>query len=465
MANILIVDDDNSICDMICQFVAKMGHESVYALTGEEGIRLATAETFDIIFLDVGLPDCNGLSLLSNFRKTPSLPEVIIITGYGDPDGAELAIKNKAWDYIEKPFSVGSLTLSINRALQYRGKKDTGNPPVVLKRDGLIGNSPEMQGCLNRLAHAANSPVNVLITGETGTGKELFARIIHENSGRVAGNFVVVDCAGLPGTLVESMLFGHEKGAFTGADKSREGLVKQADGGTLFLDEVGELPLSVQGIFLRVLQERRFRPIGGRQEIQSNFRLLAATNRNLDQMVETGAFRKDLLFRIKSVVLELPPLRVRKKDICSIAAHYLTKFCRNYNTVIKGMSPEFIEALTAYQWPGNVRELVNTMENVLSQTGDEPVLFPVHLPTRIRIELARRSVNRQPTGSGLTGTKVAAPGIFPELRSLLETTEEHYLKDLIAYTKGDIKKACRISGLSKSRLYVRLKKYALSRRF
>ncbi len=465
MAKILIVDDDNPICDMVCKLVSKMGHEPVYALTGEEGIRLATAEKFDIIFLDVGLPDCNGLSLLSKFRKTPSLPEVIIVTGYGDPDGAEIAIKNKAWDYIEKPFSVGSLTLSINRALQYREKKDTGKAPVVLKRDGLIGNSPEMQHCLNRLAHAANSPTNVLISGETGTGKELCARIIHENSRRAAGNFVVVDCAGLPGTLVESILFGHEKGAFTGADKSREGLAKQADGGTLFLDEVGELPLSLQGVFLRVLQERCFRPIGGKQEVQSNFRLLAATNRNLDEMVEAGTFRKDLLFRLKSIVLELPPLRARKKDICSIAAYYLTKLCRNYNTVIKGMSPEFIEALTAYQWPGNVRELVNTMENLLSQTGDEPVLFPVHLPTRIRIDLARGAVNRKSTDSGLTRAEAVAPGIFPGLRSLLEITEKQYLKDLIAYTKGDIQEACRISGLSKSRLYVRLKKYALSRRF
>lgn len=253
---------------------------------------------------------------------------MIIITGLGDPDGAEMAVRNGAWDYIQNPFSLNSLILPLKRVFQYRDElAKRQKPAVALKLDGIIGSSSQIKSCFDYLAQAANSEANVLITGETGTGKELFARAVHANGPRADRNFVVVDCAVLPETLVESSLFGHVRGAFTGADRASEGLIKQADKGTLFLNEVGELPISIQRAFLRVLQECTFRPVGGKSEVSSEFRLIAATNRDLDARVKDGKFRMDLLYRFRSLQLELPPLRQRQEDIRDMVLFYAAKIC------------------------------------------------------------------------------------------------------------------------------------------
>jgi two-component system NtrC family response regulator len=279
-----------------------------------------------VIFLDVRLPDGNGLENLTTFREQPSTPEVIIMTGVGDPDGAELAVKGGAWDYIQKPFSKQEIVLLLHRALDYR-EKSAQKIPVILKREHIIGSSSRLQAHLDLLAQAANTDTNVLISGESGTGKELFARAIHQNSVRAGKKFVVVDCTALPENLVESVLFGHKKGAFTGADRTENGLFKYADGGTLFLDEVGELPLSIQKKFLRVLQEHRFRLVGSQQEISSDFRVVAATNRDLEQMVETGDFRQDLLYRLRAFTIELSPLRERFSDTRELTIHHISRIC------------------------------------------------------------------------------------------------------------------------------------------
>ncbi len=316
------------------------------------------------------------------------------------------------------------------------------------------------------MAQAANSEANVLIIGETGTGKELFANAIHLNSPREERNFVVVDCASLPETLVESTLFGHEKGAFTGAVKSHDGLVKQADGGTLFLDEVGELPLAVQKSFLRVLEGRRYRPVGGKSEKESDFRLVAATNRNLDRMVKDGRFRQDLLYRLRSVTIDLPALQNRTDDIKDLAIYFMSKFCERYGVGTKGFSPEFIETLMTYSWPGNVREVANTMENLLTTTEDDPILFPKHLPTPIRVEVTRASVGRKEDEDDIQNETVSIQPIGP-LKDFRETAitqaERSYLKSLMAYTDWDIKESCSVSGLSRPRLYALLKKYQILR--
>ena len=268
---------------------------------------------------------------------------------------------------------------------------------MVLKRESIIGESPQLRGCLELVAQAASTDANALIQGETGTGKELFARAIHENSRRARKSFVVVDCASLPETLVEGMLFGHKKGAYTGADSSSEGLIKQADGGTLFLDEIGELSLSTQRSFLRVLQERCFRPLGGEELVRSEFRVIAATNRTLEAQVKQGAFRSDLFFRLKTIAIELPPLRDRASDIKDILFFHLNRLRDRYGLGVKGLSPEFLEAILAYSWPGNVRELINAVEYALSSSGEEPSLYPQHLPTDIRITLAQESLLTAPT--------------------------------------------------------------------
>jgi two-component system NtrC family response regulator len=460
MGNILIIDDDQLICETLADAVKGLGHDVSFALTLETGIKKAWEQEYDVVFLDVRMPDGNGLLALPRLRETPSFPEIIIITGYDDLNGPELAIKNGAWDYIQKPSSKKEMLLPLIRALQYRQEKKSKKGLIALNMNGIVGSCPQMKTCYDLLAQAAQSDVNVLLTGETGTGKELFARAIHQNSSRSSHNFVVVDCTVLPETLVESMLFGHEKGAFTGAAKHQDGLIKQAHKGTLFLDEVGELPRTVQKSFLRVLHERRFRPLGSKREIASDFRLVAATHRNLEQMVSQGQFREDLLFRLRSLTIDLPPLRERRGDIKELVMHFMAKFWGEQGVGTKGLSPEILEILTVYDWPGNVRELVNTLERAWAAAYHEPVLIPQHLPPHIRIQVAQSAVKKP-----LSVKEPFTPYVFgekiPSLRDFQEEMKASYLKNLMTAVGKDLHQACRVSGMSRSSLYAHLKKYKL----
>jgi two-component system NtrC family response regulator len=367
---------------------------------------------------------------------------------------------------VQKPASVHDMALPIIRALQYReerkGKWQSGAAPRFLDLDGIVGNCPKMKGRFELVAQAANSDTNVLLTGETGTGKELFASAIHNNSLRAKKPFVVVDCSALPATLVESILFGHDKGAFTGAEKAREGLIKQADGGTLFLDEVGELPVPVQKTFLRVLQERRFRPIGSSAEISSDFRLIAATNRDLQKLVHEGIFRDDFLFRLRSFIIDLPPLREREEDIAEITKHYIAKLCERHGLGLKGFSTDFMGSLSAYKWPGNVRELLHALERVVAAAFHEPTLFPQHLPEHIRIDLARHSIKSAVPHRTKADGDLISPEAMPSLRNYRENMDRMYLMELTALASGNIREACRVSGLSRSRLYGLLKNHNLT---
>jgi two-component system, NtrC family, response regulator len=465
MSQVLIIDDDEMYSHMLFDLIERSGHEPSMAFTLKDGLQKARENDFDVVFLDVNMPDGNGLESLPYLRHTPSAPEVIIITGAGDPDGAELAIKSGAWDYIEKGASLKEITLPLVRALQYRRDKNHQAAPTALKAEGIIGQSPKLKTCFEVLSQAAASDASVLITGESGTGKELFARAIHDNSLRVNNNFVVIDCAALPPTLVESELFGYERGAFTGADRSQKGLVMQAHQGTLFLDEVGELPLSIQSAFLRVLQEHRFRAVGGQRENISDFRLVAATNRNLGRMVENGQFRNDLLYRLKSFVIELPPLRELVPDIKEIAIHHTERLCKRAGLEVKNFSPEFLDILTSYHWPGNVRELVNTLERSIAAARYEPTLYQTHLPESIRIHMARSSVTGKSTPPKTTPEPTDKPSarLLPTLQEVRAEAERNYLRSLVEATRGRIGDACRISGLSRSRLYELLQKYDISR--
>lgn len=460
MANILIIDDDPLVCSMLCDAMKAMGHSALSASSLSDGLRTVARASFDLVFLDVMLPDGNGLEAIEHVKGSASSPEVIIITGLGDADGAELAIRCGAWDYIEKPLTPSIFRLPLLRALQYREAKSNEKKPHALKLDGIVGKGRKIAACIEQLASASAGDANVLITGETGTGKELFATAIHSNSHRAEFNFVTVDCAALPSNIVESVLFGHEKGAFTGADRRETGLVKQADKGTLFLDEVGELPLSVQGAFLRVIQERTFRPVGSKQEIRSDFRLVAATNRDLEAMVRAGGFRKDLLYRLRAVSVELPPLREHLEDIKDLVLHLLAELCERYGIGMKGFTPELIDYLLAYEWPGNVRELRHALESAVASAGDDPILFPQHLPPNIRVHLARRNLSKGREAGGQTSSLET----FRERRlSALDAVELRYLQDLMSVTAWDIPKACRISDLSRPRLYGLLRKHGLAR--
>jgi two-component system NtrC family response regulator len=473
LSNVLIIDTNEYFIASLSGEISRMGHHVVTARTLAQAFDLTASESFDVVFLNTEMPDGKGLDAAPKIIESPSSPEAIIFTDSGDPDEAEQAVRMGAWDYVERPSTAKAMTVSLARAMQYRARKGLKRPSTTLKQevlDNIVGESPQMKQCLERLALTANSDANVLILGETGTGKELFAWAIHRNSRRAGKRFVVVDCAALPDTLVESTLFGYEKGAFTGADKAQSGLVKRADGGTLFLDEVGELPLSVQKSFLRVLHERRFRQVGGRTEIRSNFRLIAATNRDLDEMARRHQFRKDLLFRLRTFTLELPPLRERIEDIRTISIHHMAQLCESYGVPQKSFSPDFFETANRYDWPGNVRELINSLERAVSASGGEPTVFPKHLPVYIRVQLARSSVGQESASSdtGAPAAEAEPSASFPKLAGIraaaIAEAEQRYIRELVALTE-DMRTACAISGLSRSRLYAILKKYGVSSPF
>jgi two-component system, NtrC family, response regulator len=471
MANILIIDDEEKLCKSLKLAMNRMGYNVNFALNMADGFDKVSFDPYDVVFLDVGLPDGNGLEVLEKIKSTHDNPEVIIMTGNGGSAGAETAIKNGAWDYLQKPLSIETMASQLTNALQYREEKKSARTLTVLKREGIIGDSLPIKNCLKQVSQAALSDINVLITGQTGTGKECFATAIHENSSRAEKNFVIVDCAALPETLVESTLFGHVKGSFTGADRDRDGLIKQADGGTLFLDEIGELPMSIQKAFLRVLQEHTFRPVGGKTEQKSNFRLIAATNRDLNQMAAEGLFREDLLFRIKSLIITLPTLKERTQDIQKLAMYYILKICEREKLDTKGFSPEFITKLESYNWPGNVRELFNALEWAISKARYESTLFPKYLPDHIRISIAQSSLVDQPPVSELTDQcdKKIFPRSIPRLKEFREAiileNEKKYLHELLALTNGNINKACNISGLGRSRLYGLMKNYGIAKSY
>jgi DNA-binding NtrC family response regulator len=346
--------------------------------------------------------------------------------------------------------------------LQYRLEKEARKGPVTLDRNGIIGNSAGIRGCLDEVARASVSEVSTLVTGESGTGKELFARAIHINGKRASGPFVTVDCGALPETLVESILFGHEKGAYTDARKQSDGLIKQAEGGTLFLDEIGELPFSMQKSLLRTLQEKRFTPLGADREISVDFRLIAATNRDLDQMAHDGLFREDLLFRIRGIEINLPPLRERKQDIEEIAISRIHKFNGNDDKAAKGVSREFFDALKVQEWPGNVRELINALDYAMASAGKDPTLYPKHLPPKYRAGLIqwKRAPKAVPDAAPSAFPKIGDP--FPLMSEYRDAAEKKYLEALVMKAGGDRSVARGLSGMSQSRLYALLKKHDIS---
>lgn len=458
---ILIIDDDPGVIHMMTQLVREMKFETDSAISMAEGLKKAQSQIFDIVLLDVNLPDGNGVDFIGDILATPFPPQVIMMTAYSDPDGAELAIKNGAWDYISKPSSVKEIRFQITKAMQYRLQRKEAEKNIDFNRDQIIGDSRCIQRCLLQAAQAAQSDAPLLITGKTGTGKELFAKAIHHNSPRSKEGFVVVDCSILTENLIESVLFGHKKGAFTGADRDRKGLIELADKGTLFLDEIGELPGSIQSSFLRVLQEKRFRPIGGEKELFSDFRVICATNKNLEQMVTANQFRSDLFYRLKTLALHLPPLQKRKDDIRLIALDQARKSCNAHKIPEKKMSPEYIETLENHTWPGNVRELINTVENSVTTAKYEDVLLPFHIPARIRAKIVRNRIDNTILNNEESGKTTGRNWTALTHSAFIYKMEKQYLEAMFEFTGGDIARQIEKTGLSRSSLYRKLKQYQI----
>jgi len=464
MAEILIVDDNETTVEVLKKIIQKMGHNVSSALTLKKGLYLSTIKEFDVVMLDVRLPDGNGIASLAEFQNTPSAPEVIIMTGYGDADGAELAIRSGAWDYIEKPASLPMMTLPIIRAIQYRETKKQKSNLKSLKREGIVGRSPQLDACLDFVAKASTSDANVLIRGESGTGKELIARAIHENSARAHKNLVVADCASLPVTMLEGVLFGDARNALNVEDKTRIGLFQQADRGTILLKDVEEMPLAIQKSLLRVLEEHHVRPLGSRQDIKSDFRLIVSTKRGLEELTNEGLFRADLFGKLQSLALEIPPLRERREDILEIALYHSAKICKRYGMGVKGFGSDFVDVLMAYNWPGNIRELIHSLETAHSAALDSTTLFAQHLPLYIRVSV-KRSLIKSDDSSALP--LLEQEENFPSYKEVrtgaIEKAERQYIINLLSFSGNSIKRACEVSGMSRPRLYELMKKHRIDR--
>jgi two-component system NtrC family response regulator len=461
MTELLVVGGEALVCALAAEAAGGLGLEVISAGTLAEGLALGR-EGVDLVLLDVVLPDGNGLEHIKDFSRLPSRPEILIISGHGDGAAVETALRSGVWEFLTKPLNIQELTQAISQLTAYRLGKPRRQESAPLARMGIIGNSPQLMAALQMLAEAAGSGVNVLLLGETGVGKELFAHALHKNSARAAQPFVTVDCAALPASLVKSHLFGHAKGAFTGADRSREGLLVAAHQGTLFLDEVGDLPAVIQGNFLRALELRRFRPVGDIRETESQFRLVAATNRDLEQLAALDLFRSDLLFRLRGVSIHIPPLRDRAEDIPDLARHAVMRFCAQHGMPAREIADGCLNLLLSYAWPGNVRELFHTMARACVAAGHQDRIFAGHLPTELRVAVARRKVDGTPQGA-LSGQDFPAFADMPSLREWKMRAEAMYVERALAYCRGDMRKAADIAGLSRGHMYELLKKHGIGR--
>lgn len=375
--NILIVEDGRSQREMLRDFLIKEGHQVSEAENGETGIRMVAENQFDLILLDYKMPGMDGMEVLKEVKRINHEIDVVIITAYGTIETAVEAIKVGAIDYITKPVELDELLILVDRVTERRGlirenellKQELGNRGVTTEQ--IIYKSPQMLELINMASRVAASRASVLIQGESGTGKELLARLIHQLSPRAHKPIIVVNCGALQENLLESELFGHEKGAYTGASSRRIGRFEEADGGTLFLDEIGELSPAIQVKLLRFLQEREISRLGSNVNISVDVRIISATNRDLDIQVKEGIFREDLFYRLKVVTMSLPPLRDRKDDLPALIDHFMDKFARENAKNIKGITAEARDLLLKYDYPGNVRELVNIMERAVVIARDE----------------------------------------------------------------------------------------------
>ncbi len=471
---VLIIDHDLEIFDILSKYKGELALRVSYADTLKEGLEKNQSEGYQVILMRDSLTDGDSCFIVQEFQHDAHPPEIIIFTDNGDLAQAEIALRNGVWDYVVTSSLKKKLPELLQRAIRYRhSKKNYDELPQhqirdKLKPHGIIGHSSLIRKSIDFAAKIAPSDSNVLITGETGTGKELFARVIHNLSSRASKNMTIVDCASLPTSLVESILFGHAKGSFTGAEKKQPGLIKQSDGGTLFLDEVGEMPPEIQKKFLRVLQERKYLPVGGNVETTSNFRLIAATNKDLQVMVDQNMFRKDLLFRLKTFQLELPPLRMRTSDITELAYFFRDDFCMRNKTRKKKLSSDFVMLLLKYDWPGNVRELFQAIECAIASAEDSIILYAKHLPLNIRIQVTRNII-QQMAPTQMDNRKDGSDGFkdqeMPTLKDARDRAvaeqEKKYLSKLLVLSGRNVRKCCETSGLSRSRFYDLLKKYQL----
>jgi two-component system response regulator GlrR len=442
---LLIVDDDRNLLELM-RMRLESAHYEVTAAADEDEAKEAVQHTaFDLAVIDLQLVQQDGISLMEELRQVnPEMP-AIILTAHGSIETAVEAMRRGAYTYLTKPFDARELLLHIERALEKgRLSSEVSRLKDLLGErhgfDNIVARSGVMQRLLETVSHIAPTDSTVYIHGESGTGKELVARAIHLAGQRRDQPFVAVNCAALPETLLESELFGHEKGSFTGAIKSSRGLFVQAQGGTIFLDEIGDMPLSIQAKFLRVLQERQFHPVGADQPVQVDVRVIVATNKDLEEGVRQGTFRDDLYYRIHVIPIALPPLRERKDDIPILVSHFIKKYGAQMGRKVKGLTPAAMQRLMVHDWPGNVRELENTIEYAVAMTREDVISEDLILPSK----------------------SVSVEQTIKPLKEAKNAFEKTYLSRLLEIAQGNVSSAANLAGKYRADFYALLKKHGIN---
>jgi DNA-binding NtrC family response regulator len=441
---VLVVDDEAVVRSGIARVLERQGLGVSQASSSEEALEIMAGQSFEVILLDIKMPGLDGLEMLKQIREQHSKAMVIMITGYPAIDNAVECLKLGAVDYLVKPFRVDDLETLLQKTLEVMRQRERSRQEESERGkgiDSIIGNSSAMQKIFLNVRRSAPSDSTVLITGESGTGKELVARAIHDLSARADREFVPVDCSALVESLLESELFGHVKGSFTGAYQTKHGLFELANHGTFFFDEISNLSLNIQAKLLRVIQEREFMKVGSQKRIKLDIRIIASSNRDLREAIRAGTFREDLFYRLSVVPVHIPPLRARTEDISLLVEHFLEKYRRKSKRHVRGISRRALEMLTAYPWPGNVRELEHVIERILIlEDGD--MIEPEHLPNSI---LQRKGEFRE-----------FSEEIFP-----LEELERRYIQFILRRTKGKRQEAARILGINRKTLSLKIKKHGL----
>ena len=447
-SRVLIVDDDVSLCELLVEGLRPHGFDCAWETSGSDALERSEREDFDVVVTDLNMKGMNGIELCQRIAETrPDLPAVVI-TAFGSLDTAVAAIRAGAYDFITKPFDVDAVALSLERAAKHHALRTEVRRlrravAATQRFEDLIGSSPAMRKVYTVLERLGESEATVLVTGESGSGKELVARALHRRSKRSQGPFVAVNCAAMPEALLESELFGHARGAFTDAKTARAGLLAQANGGTLFLDEIGDMPLGLQPKILRALEERRARPVGGDRELPFDARIVTATHRDLEGMVEEHQFREDLWYRINVVHVDVPSLRARGGDILTLAQHFLERFAMQADKRVTGLSPTAAEKLLAYQWPGNVRELKNCMERAVALTRLDTIAVE-DLPEKVR--------EYKPS-------QVLIAGDDPSELVPLDEVEKRYILRVLEAVGGNKTLAAQVLGLDRKTLYRKLERW------
>ena len=451
---ILIIDDEPDMLRGCQKFLETAGYAVVIAESGEAGLALFETENPDLTIVDLKMPGMDGMAVLESIMARDREAVVIVFTGYGTVESAVKAIRAGAFDFVQKPFDPDAFLIVIERALKLRQVRMENRAlkqmlDTRFRFENIIGNSEAITQVFDFIRKISNTPANVLITGESGTGKELVAQCIHANSKRSHKPFVPLNCGGLPENLVESELFGHAKGAFTDAKQNRAGLMEHAKDGTFFLDEIGELPMSLQVKFLRVLEDHKIRRLGSNEEIEIDIRLISATNQNIEALIGGGRFREDLFYRLNTFEIHLPPLRERQGDIQLLAHHFVNHFAETSEKAIQGISTEAMDVLCEYNWPGNVRELMHVMERAVALSDADTIQLE-DLPENLIIQTEDTIVSAQ-TDLPFQDAKDA----------VIEKFERTFIDRLLKSHNGNVSRAARQNGTERRTLQRLISKYAI----